>query len=75
MGSGSGVLASFDDYERALSPGFFWVDLHEGDHFSTDVAVVDGQAVWSRYTKGYPLNEGTFDYWAEMHDDDQALKA
>ncbi len=35
----------------------------KGDHISTDFAVVNGKVVWLVHTKGYPLQNGTFDYW------------
>ena len=37
--------------------------LLEGEHVSSDVAVIDGEPVWWRHTIGKPLSEGTFDYW------------
>lgn len=75
MGLGSGVLHSFDEYEQALTPGFFWVELHEGEHFSTDVAVVEGTPRWFSFTKGYPLPGGTFDYWELLAGDHPSLRA
>ncbi len=63
MGVGSRVLRSLGDYRRHLTPGHFWMPLLEGEHVSTDVAVVRGRAVWSRHSCGTPAGEGTFDYW------------
>ncbi len=37
--------------------------LLEGEHISTDCAVVDGEAHWWRHTTGVPLGAGMFDYW------------
>jgi hypothetical protein len=63
MGVGSRMLRSLADYRRHLTPGHFWMPLLEGEHVSTDVAVVRGRAVWSRHSCGTPAGEGTFDYW------------
>jgi hypothetical protein len=63
MGVGSRMLRSLADYRRHLTPGHFWMPLLEGDHVSTDMAVVGGRAVWSRHSCGTPAGEGTFDYW------------
>jgi hypothetical protein len=63
MGVGSRVLHSAADYRRCLTPGHFWMPLLRGEHVSTDVAVVQGRACWSRHSCGIPAGEGTFDYW------------
>jgi hypothetical protein len=63
MGVGSRVLCSPADYRQHLTAGHFWMPLLEGEHVSTDVAVVQGRAVWSRHSRGTPAGEGTFDYW------------
>jgi hypothetical protein len=63
MGVGSRVLHSPADYRRYLMPGHFWMPLLQGDHVSTDVAVVQGRACWSRHSWGIPAGEGMFDYW------------
>jgi hypothetical protein len=63
MGVGSRVLRSPADYRRYLTPGHFWMPLLEGEHVSTDVAVVQGRACWSRHSCGIPAGGGTFDYW------------
>src|SRR5262249_19287858 len=43
--------------------GHFWMTLLKGEHISTDVAILNGRAVWFRHARGIPLGEGTFDYW------------
>lgn len=63
MGSGSRMLRSAKEYERYNRPGHFWLPLLEGEHVSTDVAVVQGEPCWWRHVKGKALGEGTFDYW------------
>ena len=63
MGIGSQTIASADAYAAALTPGHFWMELLEGEHVSTDVAVVKGRAAWWRHATGIPRPGGTFDRW------------
>jgi hypothetical protein len=63
MGVGSRVLHDLADYRRHMTPGHLWMTLLEGDHVSTDVAVLDGRVMWSRHSRGAPAVAGTFDYW------------
>ena len=63
MAVGSRVLRNVADYRAHLTPGHFWMPLLEGEHVSTDVAVVRGGATWSRHSCGIPAGDGTFDYW------------
>jgi len=63
MGVGSRVLTSRDDYYTAYAPGHMWMTLLEGDHVSTDVALVDGDPCWWRHATGAAAGDGTFDHW------------
>lgn len=63
MGAGTQVFASHDDYVHGQLPGHMWSELFEGEHVSTDVAVVDGDARWWRHVVGKSLGDGLFDYW------------
>jgi hypothetical protein len=63
MGVGSRVLRSAAEYARHYAPGHMWMDLLDGRHVSSDVAVVDGAPMWWRHVTGKPDKEGTFDYW------------
>ena len=63
MGVGSRVLRSLEEYRRHLTAGHLWMTLLEGDHVSSDVAVVQGRAAWSRHSRGMPAGGGMFDYW------------
>jgi hypothetical protein len=70
MGVGSRRLDSEQDYAAAYRPGHFWSTLLEGEHISSDLAVVDGAPRWWRHVSGVASGEGTFDYWqvgAESH--------
>jgi len=63
MGTGSRVIRSLEQWRRRQAPGHMWMELLEGEHVSTDVAVVDGEARWWRHVTGEPLKGGMFDYW------------
>jgi hypothetical protein len=66
MGTGSRVMRNLTDYKTHQRPGHIWMTLLEGEHVSTDVAVVDGEAKWWRHTMGLPLKGGMFDYWTVL---------
>ena len=63
MGAGSRVFRTARAYRLGQKPGHMWMELLEGEHVSTDVAVVDGKAQWWRHAIGAPLAGGRFDYW------------
>jgi hypothetical protein len=63
MGAGSQVFSSRDEYRRGQKPGHMWMDLLEGEHVSTDVAMVGGAPCWCRHVVGLPIGGGMFDYW------------
>ena len=63
MGAGSRVIADYGEYQAALAGGHFWSTLLTGDHVSTDVALVDGEARWWRHAAGVTAPGGTFDHW------------
>src|SRR5262249_40381421 len=63
MGEGSGVLRDEAEYQRQYRPGHLWMTMLEGEHVSTDCAVVEGKPSWWRHTTGEPLIDGAFDYW------------
>jgi hypothetical protein len=66
MGAGSRVLRSQAEYERHQRPGHMWMELLAGEHVSSDVAVVRGEARWWRHVVGRPLAGGTFDWWTVL---------
>lgn len=63
MGVGSRTLRSAADYEAAYQPGHMWMAFLEGDHISSDVALVDGSPKWWRHARGLASGDGTFDRW------------
>lgn len=66
MGAGSGVLRSAKEYRHRQRPGHMWMQLLDGEHVSTDVAVAAGDLQWLRHTVGQPLDGGMFDYWTVL---------
>ena len=66
MGAGSGILRTLKEYKHRQRPGHMWMSLLDGEHVSTDCAVVGGEVVWSRHTVGAPLEGGMFDYWTVL---------
>jgi len=66
MGAGSRILRSAVDYRRYQRPGHMWMPLLEGEHVSTDVAVVRGKPQWWRHVTATPLTGGMFDYWTVL---------
>lgn len=75
MGAGSGILADAQAYAQGYAPGFMWCEVLQGMHLSTDMAVVGGKCVWAAHTTGYPLAEGTFDYWHILPEPNPPLEA
>lgn len=66
MGAGSGVLRTSKEYKHRQRPGHYWMQMLEGEHVSTDVAVVGGEVKWQRHSVGEPLEGGMFDYWTVL---------
>jgi len=63
MGVGGRILRSLKDAARYYEPGHMWMQLLDGEHVSSDVAIVNGDARWWRHTTGKPFGSGMFDYW------------
>ncbi len=63
MGTGSQIFANAEEYHAGVQPGHFWMPLLDGEHVSTDVAVIEGEPKWWRHVTGKPLKDGMFDYW------------
>jgi len=75
MGVGSRVLRSKIDYEQAYQPGHMWMPLLEGEHISSDVALIDGAPQWWRHASGIASGDGTFDHWQVHADAAPAVEA
>lgn len=74
MGAGSRVLHNVSEYRLHQRPGHMWMELLEGEHVSSDVAVVDGEPRWWRHACGKALDGGMFDYWCVLAAPRQALE-
>jgi hypothetical protein len=74
MGVGSRVMKSAAAYKSHQKPGHMWMTLLQGEHVSSDVAIVDGQPRWWRHAKGYAAGEGTFDYWHVLAEPNEAIE-
>jgi len=68
MGTGSRVIRSLEQWHRRQTPGHMWTEVLEGEHLSSDAAVVAGVPQWWRHVAGKPLKRGTFDYWTIFAD-------
>jgi hypothetical protein len=75
MGIDSRVLRDAADYARHSTPGHMWMTLLEGEHISSDVAVVDGAPCWWRHVTGKPAGDGTFDFWTVHAASNEPLEA
>jgi len=75
MGIGGRILHDEAEYRAASTPGHMWSALLEGEHLSSDVAVVDGEPAWWRHTIGIAQGGGTFDYWHVLAEPRPALEA
>ena len=75
MGIGSRVIRTTREYKANQRPGHIWMPLLEGEHVSTDVAVVDGSARWWRHAYGAPLEGGMFDHWTVMAEPRPAIES
>jgi hypothetical protein len=66
MGAGSRVFRTLREYKHLQRPGHFWMPLLEGEHVSSDAAVVNGEPKWWRHVTAVPLEGGMFDYWTVL---------
>lgn len=75
MGAGSRIFRTLKEYKHGQRPGHMWMALLDGEHVSTDIAVVNGEPVWWRHATGVPLEGGMFDYWVVWAEPRDALEA
>lgn len=74
MGVGGRVIASKEELAEHISAGHMWTTLADGEHVSSDVVVIGGEAQWWRHSVGKPLGEGVFDYWTVLAEDRPAIE-
>lgn len=75
MGIGSRVIKTMRDYKAYQKPGHIWMPICEGEHISTDFAVVDGKPVWWRHAYGEALEGGMFDHWVVLAENKPEIEA
>jgi hypothetical protein len=66
MGCGGKIIESPEQFRAAAEAGHMWMALLDGEHVSTDAAVIDGEPVWWRHTIGETLDQGMFNYWVVL---------
>ncbi len=62
MGLSSGIIKNRKEFDQ-LPFGHMWMPLFNGEHISTDCAIVNGEVQWTRHALGFPWHEGMFAHW------------
>lgn len=75
MGVGGKVVRTAEELARDQSAGHMWMEMMHGEHVSTDVVLIGGEAQWWRHTEGVPVGDGVFDYWTVQAADKPDLEA
>ncbi len=63
MGIDSRAIFSKAEFEKHSKSGQMWMELFEGEHISTDCAIVLGDIKWIRHATGVAWHEGMFKHW------------
>jgi len=63
MGVGSRPISSDAEMREHYKAGHMWMSLLEGEHISSDCAIVDGSVKWIRHATGIASRGGMFEYW------------
>jgi hypothetical protein len=75
MGVGGRIIESEEELAANIHAGHMWMALEEGEHVSSDVVVIGGEAQWWRHSIGKTLGEGVFDYWTVLAEDSPSIEA
>jgi hypothetical protein len=62
MGLESAIVHTQGEFEN-LPPGHMWMPLLQGEHISTDCAIINGDVKWMRHAMGFPWIDGMFTHW------------
>jgi hypothetical protein len=62
MGLSSGIIKNRTEFDQ-LPFGHMWMPLFNGEHISTDCAIVNGDVQWTRHALGFPWHDGMFTHW------------
>jgi hypothetical protein len=63
MGWGSRLIQNISEYKDINSSGYFWMNVLNGEHYSYDFILVNGDIKWFVCFKGYLAGKGMFDKW------------
>ncbi len=63
MGVGGRLISDQETLAANLTAGHMWMESMEGEHISSDVVLLGGEAQWWRHAVGRAMGEGVFDYW------------
>lgn len=65
MGIHSRKIDNEEEYLKSYHGGELWMPVFNGEHVSTDVAVINGSVNWVVHSKGYKneKNHEEWDYW------------
>ena len=63
MGVGSRIIHNQQELDDNMTAGYMWMVLADGEHVSSDVVVIGGEAQWWRHSVGKALGDGVFDHW------------
>ncbi len=74
MGVGGMTINSEEELAANMNAGHMWMELMQGEHVSSDVVLVGGEAQWWRHTVGRTLGEGVFDYWTVLAEERPAIE-
>ncbi len=66
MGVGGRVIHSAEELAANQHAGHMWMERLEGEHVSSDVVLLGGEAQWWRHTVGEAVGDGVFDYWTVL---------
>jgi hypothetical protein len=75
MGLNSSRIESESEFKNRVTEGMMWMPFFEGEHISSDAAIVDGQCVWLRHALGEPWIDGMFKHWTIEVNGREALSA
>jgi len=74
MGVGGRIITSAEELATNIHAGHMWMSAMQGEHISSDVVVIGGEAQWWRHTIGKNVGEGVFDHWIVLAEDRPELE-
>ena len=74
MGVGGRLMRDAEQLAANQQAGHMWMEALRGEHVSTDVVLLGGEAQWWRHTVGEPLGDGVFDYWTILAEERPELE-